>query len=274
MKANVSRRSVIAGAGYAAACSVAGQLLAVVRAEEAAQAQRGEAGGICLSMIFEEGPKSTFDTAKYLKNHLPLLQDVYGDSVERIELRATEQTQTGFRLLILYAGLPSPQATTTFWIRDIAAFGQRLSANAARINKELDALANANRLVQTDRIVLALGESRSAITTDTFVVSLYYRQPKTATAAAVFDQKYFQESYLPALYAGLGPNAVRRIEASVGLVQGGQPPAVIAAFHVYIRDRDAFDLAKGALDEALKDQAKLTQNTTHMLVDMRVKGVV
>jgi hypothetical protein len=273
MSTNMSRRSVISGAGYAAAGSVAVQLLAVVRAEEAAQAQRGETGGICLSMIFEEGPKSTFDTAKYLKNHLPLLQDVYGDSVERIELRTTEETKGGIRTSIVFAGLPSPRATTTFWIRDIAAFGQRLSANAARINKDLDALAKANRLVQTDRIVLALGEPRSAITTDTFVLSFYYRQPKTVTAAPVFDQKYFQESYLPALYSGLGPNAVRRLEASMGVVQGGQPPAVIAAFHVFVRDRDAFDLAKGALAEVMKDPPKLTQNTTFMFVDMHVRGV-
>lgn len=274
MKANMSRRSVLASAGYAAAGSVAGQLLAVVRAEEAAQAPGSDTGGISLSMIFEDGPKSTFDTAKYLKNHLPLLQEVYGDSVERIELRTIEGTDAGIRSIPVFAGISSPRATTTFWIRDITAFGQRLSANAARINKELDALAKANRLVQTDRVVLALGEPRSAITTDTFVLSFYFRQPRTVTAAPVFDQKYFQESYLPALHSGLGPDAVRRLEASLGMVQGGQSPAVIAAFHLFIRDRDALDRAKGAMAEVLKDNARVAQNTTFMFVDMRVKGVV
>jgi hypothetical protein len=274
MNANRSRRSVISRAGCVAAGSVAGQLLSVVRAEEAAQAQKNQTGGICLSMIFEDGPKSKFDTDKYLKNHLPLLQDVYGDSVERIELRVIDGTDASIRSIPVFGGITSPLATTTFWIRDIAAFGQKLAANAVRINKELDALAKANRLVQTERVIQAFGEPRSAVVTDTFVFSLYFRQPKTVTAPPAFDQKFFQESYLPALYSGLGPNAVRRIEASMGVVQGGQSPAVIAAYHVFIRDRDAYDLASSAFAEVNKGLATLTQNTTVMFINMRVRGVV
>ncbi len=273
MKANISRRSVIAGAGYAAAASVAGQLRSVARAEEAVQARNSQAGGICLSMLFEDGPKSTFDTDKYLRNHLPLLQEVYGDSIERIELRTMDGTDAPIRSSIVFAGLPSPRATATIWIRDVAAFSQRLSANADRINKDLDALAKANRVVQTDRMVQAFGKPRSAIVTDTLVTSVFFRKPKTATAAPVFDQKYFQESYLPALYTGLGPSAVHRIEATVGMGQGGQAPAVIGAFHVFVRDRDAFDLANMAFREVNKDVAKLTQNTTIMFVETRVKGI-
>jgi hypothetical protein len=106
------------------------------------------------------------------------------------------------------------------------------------------------------------------------VFSLYFRQPKTATAAPVFDQKYFQESYLPELYSGLGTNAVRRLEASMGVAQGGQSPAVIAAYHVFIRDRDAYDLASSAFAEVNKGLATLTQNTTVMFINMRVRGIV
>jgi hypothetical protein len=274
MNANSSRRSVIARAGCVAAGSVAGQLLSVVRAEEAAQAKKSQTGGVCLSMIFEDGPKSKFDTHKYLRDHLPLLRDVYGDSVERIELRVIDGTDASLRMSLVFGDIPPPLATTTFWIKDIAAFGQKLAANASRINKELDGLAKANRLVQTDRIIQAYGEPRSAVGTDTFVFSRYFRQPKIATADPVFDQKYFQESFLPALYSGLGPNAVRRIEASIGVGQGGQSPAVIAAYHVFIRDRDAYDLASGALAEATKGLATLTQNTTVMFINMRVRGIV
>jgi hypothetical protein len=274
MNVTRSRRAVISGATGIAAGSVAGQLLSIAQAEEAVLAQSSQTGGVCLSMIFEDGPKSKFDTDKYLKNHLPLLRDVYGDSVERIELRVIDGTDASLRMIPVFGGISSPLATTTFWIKDIAAFGQKLAANATRINKELDGLAKANRLVQTDRVIQAYGEPRSAVAADTFVFSLYFRQPKTATAVPVFDQKYFQESYLPALYSGLGPNAVRRLEASMGMVQGGQSPAVIAAYHVFIRDRDAYDLARGALAEVNKGLPTLTQNTTVMFIDMRVRGVV
>jgi hypothetical protein len=274
MNANRSRRSVIAHAGCVAAGSVGGQLLSLVRAEEAAQAQKSQTGGICLSMIFEDGPKSKFDTDKYLKNHLPLLRDVYGDSVERIELRVIDGTDAFIRSIPVFGGIPTPLATTTFWIKDIAVFGQKLAANADRINKELDSLTKANRLVQTERVIQEFGEPRSAVATDTFVYSRYFRQPKTVTVPPAFDQKYFQGSYLPALYSGLGPNAVRRIEASMGVVQGGQLPAVMAAYHVFIRDRDAYDLASSAFAEADRSLATLAQNTTIMFINMRVRGIV
>lgn len=35
-----------------------------------------------MTMIFEEGAKVKFDERKYVSNHLRLLRDVYGDSVE------------------------------------------------------------------------------------------------------------------------------------------------------------------------------------------------
>ena len=64
MKANMSRRSMLAGVGCAAAGSVVGQLLSVARAQEAAQAKQRHTGGICLTMIFEDGPKVKFYAAK------------------------------------------------------------------------------------------------------------------------------------------------------------------------------------------------------------------
>ena len=64
------------------------------------------------------------------------------------------------------------------------------------------------------------------------------------------------------------------MEASLGLVQNGQAPAVMAAYHVFIRDRDAFDFAKNAFTEVSKDVSKFAQNATLMFVDMRVKGIV
>ena len=126
MKSNVSRRSVLAGAGCAVVGSAVGQLLAVARAQEAAQTQQGRAGGICLSMVFEDGSKVKFDTEKYVKNHLPLLREVYGDSVERIEVLAAPERDP--KALIhsvpMFAGIPAPRAATTLWIKDVSAFGR------------------------------------------------------------------------------------------------------------------------------------------------------
>jgi hypothetical protein len=287
MKSNMSRRSVLAGAGCAALGSAVGQLLSMARAQEAAQAQQGRAG-ICLSMVFEDGSKVKFDTDKYVTNHLPLLREVYGDSVERIEVFAgpDPDPKALIRSIPIFAGIPMPRAATTLWIKDVTAFGQKLAANAARVNKDLEALSYGNRLVQPNRIVLELGEARSAITTDTQVVSNYYRQhvaykgadgkvPVPAPGSVPpFDTRLFVESYLPRIFSLYGPNAVRRLEATVGMEQGGQKPAQIAAYHLFIKDRAAYDMATQNVFVQVKEETqKLNPSAVRLLSDMSVKGI-
>ena len=76
-------------------------------------------------MIFEDGANVKFDTKKYVRNHLPLLREVYGDSVERIELRVVADAEDEIRALVsTVGGLFGVRAATTFWIRDVAAFSQ------------------------------------------------------------------------------------------------------------------------------------------------------
>lgn len=312
MTTKMSRRSLLAGIGYAAAGSTAAQLLRVAHAQEAAQARQGQAGGICLSMLFESGPKAKFDSAKYVKKHLPLLREVYGDSVERIELRTTAGSSMGIPSSVL--------ATTTLWIRDVPAFSQKLGANAARINEDLNAVSKGNCLVQTDRIVLALGDARGDTPANSHVFSLYYRAfsggmgggmgmmrggpggrppggpapggpapggaapggaaPAQGDAQApaskdpAFDERYFVDAFLPKLYALYGSGAVRRLEGAIGMDQGGQKAAQLAAYHITIRDRDAYDKeARTAFGELQKDSAKFMQNVLPVFADMRVTGI-
>jgi hypothetical protein len=271
MKAKISRRSLLAGVGCAAAGSAVGQLLSVARAQEAARAQQGQAGGICLTMIFEDGPKVKFDSGKYVKNHLPLLREVYGDTVERIELRTAPEIDATTRLIKTYGGMPVVRAATTFWIKDVAAFSQKLAANADRVNKDLDAVAKGNRLVQPDRIVMALDDARSKVVVDNHVYSVYFRP---AAGEPAFDQRYFVEVYLPRLYSLFGSSAVRGLEATAGMDQGGQKAVLIGALHLFIRDRSAFDAeSKRAFAEILEYTHKLTQNTMAVFNDMRVAGI-
>jgi hypothetical protein len=288
VNSNVSRRSVIARAGCAAFGAAAGQLLSVARAQDAAQARQGQAGGICLSMVFEDGAKVKFDTENYVKNHLPLLREVYGDSVERIEVHAAPQPDPKALIVVtpMFAGIPIPRAATTLWIRDVAAFGQKLAANAERINKDLDAVSYGNRLVQLNRVVLELGDARSQITTDTPVVSNYYRQfvaykrnkenvpVPPAGSVPPFDTSLFVESYLPRIFSLYGPDAVRRLEATVGMDQGGQKAAQLAAYHVFVRDRSVFDTqTRNVYDQVKEDIAKLNPSAVRVLSDVRVKGI-
>jgi hypothetical protein len=324
MKGTVSRRSVLAGAGYALAGTTAGQLIAAAQAQEAAQA---EIGSICLTMLFESGAKAKFESDKYVKRHLPLLKEVYGDSVGRIEVRTANAATMGIPSAFL--------ATSTLWIRDVPSFSQKLAANAEKVNKDLDSVAKGNRLVQPDRIVLAMGDARSEISSGN-VFSLFYRSaadmpgmrgmpgmpgggrggpggrppggrsmggppgsggPSGAAPAApaadgtapapaadgaaatpatpaVFDSKYFTEVYLPKLYSLYGSNAVRRLEATTGVDQGAQKARQVAAYHIYVRDRGAYDgKSQSVLNEMQKDSSRFLQGFVPVFADLRLTAV-
>jgi hypothetical protein len=286
MTGTISRRSLLAAAGCIAAGPVAGQGLAVAHAGQVA-APAASGAAICLTMLFESDPKARFDRDKYTKKHLPLLHDVYGDSVERIELRAPASSGMG--------PPPALLAATLLYIRDVPAFSQKLAANADRINKDLDSLAQGNRLVQPDRIVLSLGDARSEVPANTDVFSLYFRAmpagfaatpvpdggpPSAAgvsasTPAPGFDTRFFVESYLPKLHAMYGADALRRLEATIGMDQGGRKATQIAAYHLFIRDRKAYDTAsRTVFTEMQQDGGKLMQGLMPVFADMRINATV
>lgn len=287
MSSMVSRRSLLAGAGCAAVGSAGGQLLSVARAQDATQARQDPAG-ICLSMVFDDGNKVKFDTANYVKNHLPLLREVYGDSVARIEVHAAPERdpEAIVRSVAMFAGIPVPRAATTLWIRDIPAFGQKLAANAERINKDLESWSYGNRLVQPNRIVLELGVPRSEITTGTPVFSNYYRQfvaykrnkedvpVPPAGSVPPFDVGLFTQDYLPRMFSLYGTGAVHRLEATVGMDQGGRKAAQIAAYHCYIADRSIFEKETPNVFLQLKEETvKFNPSGVRVLSDVSVAGV-
>lgn len=276
MKGSISRRSLLAGAGCAIAGTAASRMLAAVaRAQDAPGAPGGTA--LCMTMQFTAGAKSRFEADKYIKKHLPLLKDVYGDSVERIEVRTSNASTQGIP--------PSILATSTLWIRDVPGFSQKLGANAERINKDLDSAARGNRLVQVDRITWETGDARSAVPQDCDVISVFYpaaSRPRRAMPGAPaagevpppsFDARFFVDTYLPRLYSLYGSGAVRRVEATQGQKQGDQVAAHLAAYHLMIRDRSDYDRKTGSVfSELNKDAGQLT-TIFPVLADMRVSAI-
>lgn len=272
MSGFISRRALLARAGGALAGTAAAQMLGAVAMAQ--QPASSPAAGLCMSMLFLNNAKAKFEADKYTQKHLPMLRDLYGDSVERIELR----TSTGSAM-----GVPSALlATATLWIRDVPGFSQKLAASAERINKDLDGLAKGNRMVQVDRIVLEVGEGRAEVPLNSQVFSMYY--PAAAMgpggapggagdAAPRFDADYFVQVYLPKLYSLYGSNAVRRVEATLGLEQGGQKPTHVGAYHLLIRDRGAYDeKSRAVFSEMQKDAGKFT-TIFPMLADLRLTAV-
>jgi hypothetical protein len=231
----LSRRAVLRGAGGVAAY---GLVAATLPKDAAAADAGGSASAICLSMLFPGG-KGKFDSDRYRDQHLPLIRGIYGDSVERIELRVApppaRRTQSRF---------PGPPtaflAAVNIWIRRIDEFGKHTAESGQKIQADLQKVSGITPYVQYDLTLSLSGDLRGDIPVGTEVASTYFPNKDGGR----WDGKYFVEKYLPKVVEVYGKDTLRRIEVSQGRTgQGGAKAALIGSSHLYIRDRAAFDAA-------------------------------
>ena len=133
------RRSVLLGAGTAAAAGVA----ATLGAGEA-QAQ-GRVDQECMTIVYPSGPDVRFNFDYYVNTHMPLIMRLYGKSISRFELRRGQPGADG---------APPPYiATITIWIADPAAFDAAAAEHQAGIRADVAKFTNAMLIAQRDKIV-------------------------------------------------------------------------------------------------------------------------
>ncbi|MET0282288.1 MAG: hypothetical protein ABW278_14355 [Steroidobacteraceae bacterium] len=241
----ISRRAVLHGVGGASAFSAVAAALpgALFAADEAASES-----DILLSIVYPNAPKAEFDAKRYEGKHIPLLKSLYGDSIERVELRVPRKISAPGRR----AGIsnvpsqPAPMgpppavlASASIWIRNLKDFAARSLTVNAQILEDLKQVTSSEPIVQYDRVVSLLGDDSSAIQVDGQVFSTYFPTREGAT----FDAKYYGEKVIPLMIKLYGAKSIRRVQYTLGVKQGEAAPALTAAAHFYIRDRAAWDAA-------------------------------
>jgi len=263
----LTRRSLLAGAGYVAAgTTLASRILSIAEAEEAAPsgAPQGQAGApmLCMTMVFPNVAKSKFNQDRYVSKHLPLLRKVYGDSVARIELRMAQASPPG---------LPPASVTATehVWIANVPAFAKALAGSAKDINEDLDATAQGPRISQVDRVIASAGGPLADVKESSLVFTTFYR----VTEGKNLDLDYFRTAHIPKLFAMYGASATRRIEGLQGQDQGTAKATFLATTHIYSRDRGAFDDGvKQNLNDTIDDIKKYT-NIAPEFNEFRVQAI-
>jgi hypothetical protein len=262
MSRNLTRRSLLVGAGYVAAYgTLATRLPSLAEAQQAQPTAAGPA--LCMSMLFPNDPKAKIDEKLFINKHMPMLRGIYGDSVERIEFR-TSQSPT--------SGMPpaSLLASAHIRIRDVAKFSKALTQNSKAINLDLDVAAKGPRFVQIDRLVASLGEELSEVKAGSQVMVVHFPADHTKK----WDDKYFTGTHLPKLFAAYGQSAVRRLEGAVGVDQGDAKAKYRATIQLYVRERSAFeDVVRTGLDELIDDAGKFTALIPEFN-ELRVQAIV
>lgn len=135
---NVDRRSILLGAGTAAAAGVVASFGA-----STAEAQ-GRVDQECMTIVYQNGPDVKFNFDYYITTHMPLIMRLYGKSISRFELRRGQPGADG----------PPPYvATITIWIADGAAFDAAQKEHQAGLRADVPKFTNAVLIAQRDRIV-------------------------------------------------------------------------------------------------------------------------
>ncbi|HTQ35574.1 MAG TPA: hypothetical protein VMH77_00945, partial [Steroidobacteraceae bacterium] len=224
--------------------------------------QPAAAPSLCLTMVFQNTAKSRIDADRYASKHLPLLRKIYGDSVERIELRTTQASAPGMP--------PSPViATGHVWIKDVRAFSQALQAGSAEINRDLDATAKGPRVSQVDLLVASAGDPLPEVKSGQQVFMTFFPVQEGKT----LDKDYFKANHVAKLYSIFGAQALRRVEGTFGQDQGSAKATYVATTNLYIRDRGAYDDAmKQGMNDMIDDIKKFT-TITPLFSDMRITAV-
>ena len=136
---NVDRRSVLLGAGTAAAAGV-------VAAFGASQAEaQGRTDQECMTIVYQNAADVRFNFDYYVSTHMPLIMRLYGKAISRFELRRGQPGADG--------AAPPYVATITIWIADGPAFDAAQKEHQAGLRADVPKFTNAALIAQRDKIV-------------------------------------------------------------------------------------------------------------------------
>jgi hypothetical protein len=205
-----------------------GALAAFGPAAARAAVQASDESSVCLSMIY--GKAARFESDRFRDKHLPLLRQIYGDCLERIEMRHAPKPGKDVP--------PAPiVAAVNLWIRDLQAFGAITLKSGPEVVADLAKVTTDSPWVQYDQAISVLGDGRDAVQVGTDCLSFYYPNGEKVR----WDPKQYAEGYVPALAEAYGKEALSRIEVCNGKVaQGGGVPRFAGAMTLYVRYMPAF----------------------------------
>jgi hypothetical protein len=243
MSRDLSRRSLLTGAGYAAAGTLAallpGELFAAQPAATTQRPAQGAAGAktaptpaaapitnICLTMLYPSGPDLKFDADGFRDRHIPVLRKAYGAGVGRIEVRVPPPVVEG-------ATPPPLLAAVSMWITDFAKFAAAANANAKDVAASIATITNSRPMAQFDSVVAGVGGDRAGVIADSRCLSYIFEAKQDAT----WDAKSYAETYVPRFVAACGPEAIRRVEVVKGEAGAdGNKPLLLGMVNFYIAD--------------------------------------
>jgi uncharacterized protein (TIGR02118 family) len=99
----------------------------------------------CINILYPAKDNDAFDFDFYLRRHVPLIKDILGASLHRLEVRKGVSAQDG--------GKPAYTCVISIWIADWPAYEKAIAARAPELIAEVPLFTKVMPQIQTDEVI-------------------------------------------------------------------------------------------------------------------------
>ena len=100
----------------------------------------------CITVLYPAKDNDSFDFEFYVRRHVPLIQDILGKSLHRIEVRKGASSQDG-------NGAPTHTCVISIWIADWPAYEKAIAARASELIAEVPLFTKVMPIIQIDDVL-------------------------------------------------------------------------------------------------------------------------
>jgi uncharacterized protein (TIGR02118 family) len=99
----------------------------------------------CITILYPAKDNDAFDFQFYLRRHVPLIKDILGPSMHRLEVRKGASAQDG--------GAPTYTCVISIWVADWPAYEKAIAARASELIAEVPLFTKVMPVIQTDDVI-------------------------------------------------------------------------------------------------------------------------
>ena len=100
----------------------------------------------CINILYPAKDNDGFDFEFYIKRHVPLIKDILGKSLHRIEVRKGASSHDG-------TGTPTYTCAICIWIVDWPAYEKAIAARASELIAEVPLFTKVMPQMQIDEVI-------------------------------------------------------------------------------------------------------------------------
>ena len=100
----------------------------------------------CITILYPAKDNDAFGFEFYLNRHVPLIKDILGKCLERIEVRKGASAQDG-------SSAPTYTCVISIWIADWPAYEKAIAARASELIAEVPLFTKVMPIIQIDEVI-------------------------------------------------------------------------------------------------------------------------